>query len=236
MNVLSAAGLDALVAVLPASFVEAGPAARLVMAALALASVWGWALIGEGLFALARLNRAICRVGAGAASPVIEPIFAAGGAAAQVAIAQESVSEKRQRIVEAMNRPAQAALTDAEGGLPNLAIIASVAPFIGLFGTVYGIMTSFANIAEAKDTSLAVVAPGIAEALAATAWGLAAAIPASIAYNRLGAGLARAGQKLAHLVEARAVEIVAGRAVAAVAGEAEGAPVEPRAVDAQGPA
>jgi biopolymer transport protein ExbB/TolQ len=93
--------------------------------------------------------------------------------------------------------------------LPNLAVIASVAPFIGLFGTVYGIMTSFANIAEAKDTSLAVVAPGIAEALAATAWGLAAAIPAVVAYNRLGAALARAGQKLGHRIDERAVEIVA---------------------------
>ncbi len=84
-------------------------------------------------------------------------------------------------------------------------------------------MTSFSSIAEAKDTSLAVVAPGIAEALAATAWGLAAAIPASIAYNRLGAGLARAGQRLAHLVEAQAVEIVAGRAGAPAGGGAAGA-------------
>jgi biopolymer transport protein ExbB/TolQ len=73
-------------------------------------------------------------------------------------------------------------------------------------------MTSFAGIAEAKDTSLAVVAPGIAEALAATALGLAAAIPASFAYNRLGASLARVGQALSHLIERRAVEIVARRA------------------------
>ena len=80
----------------------------------------------------------------------------------------------------------------AEGGLPNLAVISSVAPFIGLFGTVWGIMTSFVGIAAAKDTSLAVVAPGIAEALAATAYGLAAAIPASIGYNRIGAAFSRA--------------------------------------------
>ena len=83
----------------------------------------------------------------------------------------------------------------AEGGLPNLAVISSVAPFVGLFGTVWGIMASFAGIAAAKDTSLAVVAPGIAEALAATAYGLAAAIPASVGYNRIGAAFSRIGQR-----------------------------------------
>ena len=82
----------------------------------------------------------------------------------------------------------------AEGGLSNLAVIASAAPFVGLFGTVWGIMSSFASIAGANDTSLAVVAPGIAEALAATAYGLAAAIPAAVGYNRIGAAFARLGR------------------------------------------
>ena len=79
--------------------------------------------------------------------------------------------------------------------MPNLAVISSVAPFVGLFGTVWGIMSSFAAIAQAQDTSLATVAPGIAESLAATAYGLAAAIPASIGYNRIGAAYARLGQE-----------------------------------------
>ena len=70
-------------------------------------------------------------------------------------------------------------------GLGGLATIASIAPFVGLFGTVWGIMRSFTAIAGANNTSLAVVAPGIAEALFATAIGLFAAIPAVIAYNRL---------------------------------------------------
>ncbi|NBT40574.1 MAG: protein TolQ [Alphaproteobacteria bacterium] len=70
-------------------------------------------------------------------------------------------------------------------GLPGLATVASVAPFIGLFGTVWGIMNSFRSIAASQSTSLVVVAPGIAEALFATALGLFAAIPAVIAYNRL---------------------------------------------------
>jgi biopolymer transport protein ExbB/TolQ len=69
--------------------------------------------------------------------------------------------------------------------------VGSTAPFIGLFGTVWGIMQSFAGIAAANDTSLAIVAPGIAEALFSTAIGLAAAIPAVIAYNKLLTSLAR---------------------------------------------
>ncbi len=72
-----------------------------------------------------------------------------------------------------------------EGRLGSLATIGSAAPFVGLFGTVVGIMTSFQSIAGSKTTNLAVVAPGIAEALLATAIGLVAAIPAVIAYNKL---------------------------------------------------
>jgi biopolymer transport protein TolQ len=72
-----------------------------------------------------------------------------------------------------------------ERGLRFLATVGSAAPFVGLFGTVWGIMTSFQSIAASKSTNLAVVAPGIAEALFATALGLLAAIPAVIAYNKL---------------------------------------------------
>jgi biopolymer transport protein ExbB/TolQ len=111
-----------------------------------------------------------------------------------------------------MTRAGRELLMRAEGGLPNLAVIASVAPFIGLFGTVWGIMTSFSGIAVAKDTSLAVVAPGIAEALAATAYGLAAAIPASIGYNRIGAAFSRLGVRLSHWIEDRAAEFGAAGA------------------------
>ncbi|MEM1088624.1 MAG: protein TolQ, partial [Pseudomonadota bacterium] len=74
-----------------------------------------------------------------------------------------------------------------QGGLSVLATIGSTAPFIGLFGTVWGIMNSFIEIAEQQNTSIAVVAPGIAEALLATALGLLAAIPAVIFYNKLSA-------------------------------------------------
>ena len=76
-------------------------------------------------------------------------------------------------------------------GLYFLATVGSVAPFVGLFGTVYGIMNSFQSIAITKQTSLAVVAPGIAEALFATALGLVAAIPAVVAYNKISTDLTR---------------------------------------------
>jgi len=210
-TLIHASGVETLFALLPASFQQAGLAGKLVMGVLAAASIWTWILIGEGLFVLFRLKWALKRVAAGEGEPLIQPIIEAGQGACDLAIAQESPGELRARIVEAMNRRAQDLLTHAEGELANLAVIASVAPFIGLFGTVYGIMTSFANIGEAKDTSLAIVAPGIAEALAATAWGLAAAIPASIGYNRLGAALSRTGQKLGCLIEERAVDIIARR-------------------------
>ena len=77
-----------------------------------------------------------------------------------------------------------------------LATVGSVAPFVGLFGTVWGIMRSFTGIAQQQNTSLAVVAPGIAEALFATAIGLFAAIPAVIAYNRFSHGINRIEARL----------------------------------------
>jgi len=80
--------------------------------------------------------------------------------------------------------------------LPFLATTASATPFIGLFGTVWGIMTSFQSIAASKNTSLAVVAPGIAEALFATAIGLVAAIPATIFYNKFASEVNKQTQRL----------------------------------------
>jgi biopolymer transport protein ExbB/TolQ len=90
-----------------------------------------------------------------------------------------------------------------EAGLPFLATVGSAAPFVGLFGTVWGIMNSFTAIGQQQDTSLATVAPGIAEALFATALGLAAAIPAVMAYNhfavKLGRAAARAGASISEI-------------------------------------
>ena len=91
----------------------------------------------------------------------------------------------QERIHQVMNVAVTRELESIEKNIGFLATVGSTAPFIGLFGTVWGIMNSFQSIAVSKDTSLAVVAPGIAEALLATALGLVAAIPAVIAYNKL---------------------------------------------------
>ncbi|MGO9432528.1 MotA/TolQ/ExbB proton channel family protein [Rhodoblastus sp.] len=188
-------------------FLHAGFVGKFVMIVLALASIWCWALIVEGAYAARKLRRDLADADE-AHSPLLTGIVAAGQKACGLTVIGESVGEKRQRVSEAMRRTAREALARAEGGLPNLAVIASVSPFVGLFGTVWGIMSSFVGIAAAKDTSLAVVAPGIAEALAATAYGLAAAIPASVGYTRIGAGFSRAGQQLSHWIEARAVALI----------------------------
>jgi len=87
-------------------------------------------------------------------------------------------------VEKAMNVAIQRETDKLERGLGFLATVGSTAPFVGLFGTVWGIMNSFQAIAVRQDTTLAVVAPGIAEALFATALGLLAAIPAVVAYNR----------------------------------------------------
>ncbi len=189
-------------------FESAGLVGRAVMILLGLASVWCWVLIVEAGVSLWRLRRAIASLHE-ERGPT-RPILAAGDEAARRTLPAETTGEKRHRLAEAMNRAARALLTRAEGRLPDLAVIASVAPFVGLFGTVWGIMASFAGIAAAKDTSLAVVAPGIAEALAATAYGLAAAIPASVGYTRLGAAFGAVAADLADAIEAHAVDLVEG--------------------------
>jgi biopolymer transport protein ExbB/TolQ len=197
-------------------FLQAGPIAKAVFLLLLAASIWCWVLIIEGVWSINRLNRAI-RVaradGSRSKTELLFPIVEAGRRAATLAIAGETAGESRTRVADCMHREAQALLARIEGGLPNLAVISSVAPFIGLFGTVWGIMVSFSSIGEAKDTSLAVVAPGIAAALAATAIGLAAAIPATVGYNRLGASLARASQRLHDLIQETAVELTVARSV-----------------------
>ncbi len=194
-------------------FLAAGPVGRTVMILLGLASLWCWVLIVEGLYTLLRSGRAVAASPEDPAAAAVAPIFEAGRLAAALVVPGESVGERRHRLGEAMGREARVFLARAEGRLPDLAVIASVSPFVGLFGTVWGIMVSFAGIAAAKDTSLAVVAPGIAEALAATAYGLATAIPASIAYSRLGAGFARLAGTLADRIEEEAVTLVAGEVV-----------------------
>lgn len=113
-------------------------------------------------------------------------------------VLQMNVAE---RVRTLLNATTTRELESLEKGMPFLATIGSTAPFIGLLGTVWGIMVSFQSIGVAKNTSLAVVAPGIAEALLATALGLFAAIPAVMAYNKLSTEVGRYAARLEAFID-----------------------------------
>jgi biopolymer transport protein ExbB/TolQ len=183
-----------------------------VMLALVVSSVACWAIIFEKLIRISLLNRDVRKLEAaarGAASS--EPTSGVAGALLKAAHQEaeegaergESRSDLRARLDRAMRSALKTELQRIEAGLPFLATVGSAAPFVGLFGTVWGIMNSFTAIGQQQDTSLATVAPGIAEALFATALGLAAAIPAVMAYNhfavKLGRAAARAGASIAEI-------------------------------------
>lgn len=174
----------------------------LVMIGLAIASVWCWAIIFEKWFAFRKENAANDRFesmfwsgqslddlynGARQRDPVgMASVFVAAmeeWKRSQGSAMRAGFTGVLKRIEKVMDVQIQKEMGDLEARLLFLATIGSAAPFIGLFGTVYGIMVSFQGIASSGNTSLAVVAPGIAEALFATAIGLVAAIPATIFYN-----------------------------------------------------
>ena len=176
---------------------------KCVLVLLLAGSIWSWAVIADKLFRLraARRSARAWTLRAAEAQTVEELVgerfgtegghpagaVLAAGVEERVAFAAdsaESMAERRERIDRAMRLALGAQLRQLEYRLPFLATLGSAAPFIGLFGTVWGIMRSFNAIAAANNTSLAVVAPGIADALFATAMGLAAAIPAVVFYNK----------------------------------------------------
>ncbi len=195
-----------------ALFIRADWIVKLVMVGLALASLWSWTVIIDKSFRLTRLNREADQFEDDVASgKSLEEVAQAAGERPSHALPrmlQSALREWRDARTKGLSTDGQAAfliqridrVLDAviaresarvEDGLGSLAIVATASPFIGLFGTVWGIMNSFQSIAIQKNTSLAVVAPHIAEALFATAMGLIAAIPAYIAFNAFSS---RAGQ------------------------------------------
>jgi biopolymer transport protein ExbB/TolQ len=195
-------------------FLQADPVVKGVMLGLALASVACWAIIFEKVIRLMWLRGQVKRLEAIAKSGVLSGsegglvkklIGSADEELEDGASRGEDRSAVRARIERAMRGTLKSELQRQEGGLPFLATIGSAAPFIGLFGTVWGIMNSFTAIGQQQDTSLATVAPGIAEALLATALGLAAAIPAVMAYNAVSVSLgrfaARSGSSLAEIAK-----------------------------------
>jgi biopolymer transport protein ExbB/TolQ len=207
---------------------QADPVVKGVMLILVLASVACWAIILEKFIAIWRLNRSIrglAATGGHRRRGLAGEVLAAGEQEAGLEQG-DSPTEKRYRVEPAMRGALKAQLHRLEVGLPFLATIGSAAPFIGLFGTVWGIVNSFTAIAQQKDTSLAVVAPGIAEALIATALGLAAAIPAVMAYNMIAVALGRAYARGNSSVIDIARQWIAG-GVRGEATRARGASVEP---------
>jgi len=197
---------------------HADPFVQMIMFVLVVCSIGCWAFIFEKTIRLALLRRQVRKLARQAAAGRFSfegrrGLVGAVAAAAQSEWTEESArtetrSELRARLERAMRAAMKRELRRLEVGLPFLATVGSASPFIGLLGTVWGIMNSFTSIAQAKDTSLAVVAPGIAEALFATAMGLAAAIPAVVAYNQISVSLGRsadkAGTSIATLAKAAA--------------------------------
>src|SRR5262245_52273438 len=194
---------------------QADPVVKGVMLGLALASVACWAIIFEKMIRLSWLRDQIRRLETVARSGVASESSDRGLVKKLLGSAEEELrdgdsrgedrSDVRARLERAMRGTLKSELQRQESGLPFLATIGSSAPFIGLFATVWGIMNSFTAIGQQQDTSLATVAPGIAEALFATALGLAAAIPAVMAYNAISVSLgrlaARAGSSLAQIAK-----------------------------------
>lgn len=172
-----------------------------VLLILAAASVASWAIAFEKLFRIVAFSRLVSRVNAKA--PKAKNWLAArleAVADAEPGPSGETRAEFNARLERSLQMEASAQLQRLQTGLPFLATVGSISPFIGLFGTVWGIMHSFSGIAAAKDTSLATVAPGIAEALFATAIGLVAAIPAVLFYNQANVSLSRIAARLSAVV------------------------------------
>jgi biopolymer transport protein TolQ len=196
-----------------ALFMQADIVVKVVMVGLLLASIWTWAIIVAQWLRMRRAGRENERFerdfwksedidsfyeARGRSEVPSAKVLAAGIAEWRRSTAGRAIDKEgtRSRLAVALHSAVGAETDRLASRLNILATVGSVAPFVGLFGTVWGIMRSFSDIAGQQSTSLAVVAPGIAEALFATALGLFAAIPAVIAYNRFSYGINRMEARL----------------------------------------
>ena len=193
---------------------------QIVMLGLAIASVWSWAIIFEKFFVVRRVNTADDRFEQSFWSgQSLEDLYLTLGSRDTMGLASIFMSAMREwkrsqesalragfqgvqkRIEKVMDVQIQKEVGRVESRLLFLATVGSAAPFVGLFGTVWGIMTSFQAIANSQNTNLSVVAPGIAEALFATALGLLAAIPATIFYNKFAADAGKIGARFENFAD-----------------------------------
>lgn len=199
------------------TFLNAGIIIQVVMISLVLASFWSWTIIFAKVSKIKELNKLANKfedlfwsgksladiqqtVGARALDPFTSVFLNAMREWNHVAGKQAGKMGREQtleqRIERIMSVTVSREMENVERHVGFLATVGSTATFVGLFGTVWGIMNSFQAIGMEKNTSLAVVAPGIAEALFATALGLIAAIPAMVAYNKISSDFNRYGNRL----------------------------------------
>lgn len=189
-------------------FEAAGPVVQAVIIILLIASIASWSImIARWTLVFAEQKRLgllaprlgdvtdvdalseLCKTSGCAGSRVLASVCGEWDWSAQNS--SKTYDQVRARLLSVVDMAVTREAGKIAGRMSWLATIGSIAPFVGLFGTVWGIMDSFISIGQAQDTSLAVVAPGIAEALMATAIGLFCAIPAVIGYNRLLSALAQ---------------------------------------------
>jgi biopolymer transport protein TolQ len=192
----------------------------MVMVGLALASVWCWAIIINKFFAVRKMNadndrfestfwsgqslEDLYNMTLNRQNTGLSAIFVAAmqeWKRSQGAAMRAGFAGVQKRIEKVMDVAIQKEMGGLESRLLFLATVGSAGPFIGLLGTVWGIMTSFQGIANSQNTNLAVVAPGIAEALFATAIGLVAAIPATIFYNMYSNDAGKIGMRLENFAD-----------------------------------
>ncbi|MDA7735519.1 protein TolQ [Pelagibacteraceae bacterium] len=195
-------------------FMRADLVVKLVMISLVLASIFSWALIidkikifkkifketdiAEDQFWSSKSAGDFYKKTSSSSDNPLVVVFRAGMECVQDHKSKGQIVERTKRVMDvAIDKQ----IDKYEKNLTFLATVGSVAPFVGLFGTVWGIMNSFQSIAISRNTSLAIVAPGIAEALFATALGLLAAIPAVVAYNKFSSDSRRYTQKLENFTQ-----------------------------------
>ena len=190
-------------------FLRADVIVKSVMIILVAFSIYSWAIIFDKIRLFRKINKSAEEFEEkfwksksaetfynNLPSTTNDPMTEVFKSSMQMVMKSRSKSNLSERLVGVLEANIEKQMTNVDKNYTFLATVGSTAPFIGLFGTVWGIMNSFQSIAISRNTSLAIVAPGIAEALFATALGLLAAIPAVIAYNKFSNDSKKYSQKL----------------------------------------
>ena len=190
-------------------FIRADIIVKIVIIMLIAASIYSWAIIIEKFRLFKKINRSTLEFEEkfwrsksaesfynNLPSQMDDPMAMVFKDSMQTVLKSRSKSNLNERLTNIMATNIEKQMSAIEKNFTFLATVGATAPFIGLFGTVWGIMNSFQSIAISRNTSLAIVAPGIAEALFATALGLLAAIPAVVAYNKFNSDARKYSNKL----------------------------------------